>query len=173
MKNLRENIIKYRNTKDKKILEELYLYFSTYIKNIGRKIYSEYKETDLIIKFIEVINNLNIASASSSEIQGKIVVSLLRMRVDIIKKDIKEKENKPYYWEDLKVEVKSECEGYLEVLIRDLLDLLSIREKLILKLSFFEDKTDIYIGQILGITSVRVGVIKRNSLKKLKNQLVV
>ena len=171
--NLRKNIIEYRKTKDKKILEDLYIYFSSYIKNIGRRIYSDYKETDLIIKFIEVINSLNIRGSSDNEIQGKIVVSLLRKRVDIIKHDIKEKENQPYYFENLKVEVKDESDEYLCVLIRDILNFLSKREKLVLKLSFFEDKTDIYIAQILNISSMRVGVIKRDSLKKLKNELIV
>ena len=61
MRNLRENILAYRNTKDKAVLEDLYIYFTSYIKNIGKKIFSnEYKEIDLKIKFIEVINKLNL-----------------------------------------------------------------------------------------------------------------
>lgn len=69
--NLRENIVAYRETHDKNILESLYLYFDLYINNISKKIYSEYAEVDLIIGFIEIINNLNLKEASNEIIKKK------------------------------------------------------------------------------------------------------
>lgn len=172
MTNLRKNIIEYRKTKDKQILENLYIYFSSYIKNICKKMYSEYKETDLIIKFIEIINKLNLKKCSNSELQGMIVISLIRERADIAKKKIKQDKNKPCYIEDLKIDIKTKKDDYLSVMIKSALNLISERERLILNLSFFEDKTDIKIGEILCISSARVGQIKKLTLNKLKKELI-
>ncbi|MGL5066620.1 MAG: sigma factor-like helix-turn-helix DNA-binding protein [Sarcina sp.] len=173
MVNLRENILVYRNTKDKAVLEDLYIYFTSYIKNISKKIFrNEYKETDLKIKFIKVINKLNLKQDSNDKIQAKIITALKRERASIIKKTIQEQDKHPYYLEDIKVEVKDSEDNYSYVVLQDLLEKLNYQEKTILELSFFKDQTDINIGKIFNITSARVGQIKRLALNKLKQELI-
>lgn len=59
-----------------------------------------------------------------------------------------------------------------KVLISSLLDHLKIREKEIIELRYFKEKTQTEVAGILGISQVQVSRIERRLLKELKQELV-
>lgn len=59
-----------------------------------------------------------------------------------------------------------------KILISDLIDNLEIRKKKIIKLRYFENKTQSQVAKIIGISQVQVSRIERKALKDLKTQLL-
>ncbi len=59
-----------------------------------------------------------------------------------------------------------------KVLISTLLDHLKIRDKEIIELRYFKEKTQMEVAGILGISQVQVSRIERRLLKELKQELV-
>lgn len=59
-----------------------------------------------------------------------------------------------------------------KILISDLIDNLKIRDKEIIKLRYFNEKTQTQVAQIMGISQVQVSRIERKALSELKEKLV-
>lgn len=59
-----------------------------------------------------------------------------------------------------------------KVLISDLLEHLKIRDKKIIELRYFKEKTQTEVAGILGISQVQVSRIERRLLRELKQELV-
>lgn len=59
-----------------------------------------------------------------------------------------------------------------KITILELIDKLNTREKELINLRYFKDKTQIQVAKILGISQVHVSRIEKKILKDLKNKLV-
>lgn len=59
-----------------------------------------------------------------------------------------------------------------KILISDLVDNLKIRDREIIKLRYFKEKTQSQVAQIMGISQVQVSRIERKTLKELREKLV-
>lgn len=72
-----------------------------------------------------------------------------------------------------KINVENDEENILDkILISDLIDSLGKREKEIIKMRYFGEKTQSQVAKIIGISQVQVSRIERRVLKDLKKQLV-
>lgn len=72
-----------------------------------------------------------------------------------------------------KIFVKNDEENILDkILISDLIDNLDKREKEIIKLRYFGEKTQSQVAKIIGISQVQVSRIERKILGNLKTQLI-
>ena len=58
-----------------------------------------------------------------------------------------------------------------KIVIRELIDGLEKREKEIIMLRFYKDKTQIQVAKILGITQVQVSRIEKKILERMKRKL--
>ena len=59
-----------------------------------------------------------------------------------------------------------------KILISDLIDNLEVRKKEIIKLRYFDNKTQSQVAKIIGISQVQVSRLERKALKDLKTQLL-
>lgn len=59
-----------------------------------------------------------------------------------------------------------------KILISDLMEHLKIRDREIIKLRYFKEKTQTQVAAILGISQVQVSRIERRALKELKQELI-
>ena len=72
-----------------------------------------------------------------------------------------------------KIKEENDEENILDkILISDLIDSLGKREKEIIKMRYFGEKTQSQVAKIIGISQVQVSRIERRVLKDLKKQLV-
>lgn len=72
-----------------------------------------------------------------------------------------------------KIIVESNEEQMIDrILISDLMEHLKIREKEIIKLRYFNGKTQTQVASIMGISQVQVSRIERKILKRLKEELI-
>ena len=60
-----------------------------------------------------------------------------------------------------------------KITIKQLIDKLDLREKQIINLRYFKDKTQMQVAKILGISQVQVSRIEKKILKNMKESLVV
>lgn len=74
--------------------------------------------------------------------------------------------------ERITLENSNEEEVINKVLISNLLEHLKIRDKKIIELRYFKEKTQTEVAGILGISQVQVSRIERRLLKELKQELV-
>ncbi len=58
------------------------------------------------------------------------------------------------------------------ILISDLMEHLKIRDREIIKLRYFKEKTQTQVASILGISQVQVSRIERRALKELRQELI-
>lgn len=173
MSNLRENIINYRESNDKKILEELYLYFVPYIQNIAKRLYCEDNENELTVGFIEIIKELDIKKFSNHVIQGQIVTALMRKKIDLIRKVSRENAMKICFFEDIKIEPKEIYDDTFNIVIQDIIKALTVKEREVIKFSFIDKRKNVQIAEIMNISKQRVGEIKKNAIKKLSEIIEV
>lgn len=59
-----------------------------------------------------------------------------------------------------------------KILISDLLEKLKIRDKEIIKLRYFKEKTQVQVAKLMGISQVQVSRIERRVLNQLKKELI-
>lgn len=59
-----------------------------------------------------------------------------------------------------------------KILISDLMEHLKIRDREIIKLRYFKEKTQIQVASIMGISQVQVSRIERRALKELRQELI-
>ena len=59
-----------------------------------------------------------------------------------------------------------------KILISDLIDNLEVRKKEIIKLRYFDNKTQSQVAKIIGISQVQVSRLERKALMDLKTQLI-
>ena len=59
-----------------------------------------------------------------------------------------------------------------KILISDLMEHLKIRDREIIKLRYFKEKTQTQVASILGISQVQVSRIERRVLKELRKELI-
>ena len=59
-----------------------------------------------------------------------------------------------------------------KVLVSSLIENLKLRDKEIIELRYFEEKTQSQVAQICGISQVQVSRIERRVLKELKQELI-
>lgn len=59
-----------------------------------------------------------------------------------------------------------------KILISDLMEHLKIRDREIIKLRYFKEKTQTQVASIMGISQVQVSRIERRALKELRQELV-
>ncbi len=59
-----------------------------------------------------------------------------------------------------------------KILISDLMEHLKIRDREIIKLRYFKEKTQTQVASILGISQVQVSRIERRALKELRQELI-
>lgn len=72
-----------------------------------------------------------------------------------------------------KISVRNDEENILDkILVSDLIDNLEKKEKKIIKLRYFEGKTQNQVAKIIGISQVQVSRIERRVLGELKTQLI-
>ena len=84
-----------------------------------------------------------------------------------------------YIYEDGNCEIidqlraNNEEENILDkILISDLIDNLEVRKKEIIKLRYFDNKTQSQVAKIIGISQVQVSRLERKALMDLKTQLI-
>lgn len=173
--NLRENILEYRETKDKDILERLYLYFEPYLYNISQKIYSEYGRSDMDIGFIEIVNNLNLKQDSDQVIKKKIVTSLKNKKIDIIRKNINHNHLKTCSFDELSESLKdNSIIDYSQILTfqsDDLIKVLTEKQREVIVHSIFLEEKDVEIASKMCIKKQSVGDLKRRALKRMKKYI--
>ena len=68
----------------------------------------------------------------------------------------------------------SDCESDIinKVLISGLLDKLEKREKQIIVLRYFKEKTQSQIAEIIGVSQVQISRIEKNVLEKLRKMVI-
>lgn len=72
-----------------------------------------------------------------------------------------------------KIIVENDEEKVVEkILISDLMEHLKIRDREIIELRYFKEKTQTQVAQVMGISQVQVSRIERRALKHLKEELI-
>lgn len=141
------------------------------------KISRNIKELGVKIKEIQKIYGDNIQVSKIAEILGTTEENVCtaidaRQKVESINQ---------YVYEDgncQKIEKVSLTENNIEenmidkILISDLLDDLKVRDREIIKLRYFKEKTQMQVAKIMGISQVQVSRIERRVLKQLKKELI-
>lgn len=101
-------------------------------------------------------------------LKKKIIKSLIRKRVDIIRRNIKENKLELCFWDELYLEPSYEVTEISEFLTIDLINLLSDKQRKVLFHSFIERKNDVEISKIMNIKKQSVGQLKKRALENLK-----
>ena len=59
-----------------------------------------------------------------------------------------------------------------KIVINDMVDKLSFRDKTIIKLRFFKEKTQMQVAKMLGMSQVQVSRIEKRILEQMKEKMV-
>ena len=140
------------------------------IRELSIKVKEIEREHDLKAGEKIDINNLaNLLDVSKEEIiEAKRIINNIKSLNDEIKND---DGNSKEFLEKVLLENETENKLVDKIMLLDSVNALNIRDKNIINLRYFKEKTQTQVAKILGISQVQVSRIERKILSKLKESL--
>ena len=149
--------------------EDLYTYFKPIIDNISKKSSFEFLNSDLIIKFLEIINKINLERYNDDiAIKSFIIRSLVNERTDIFKKVNREPKKCPINLEML----NNSCyylQSYLD--LEDLFSKLTKKQEELMYLEFLHGYKQAEIAIKLGSSAPAIGQCRERALTNIRKIL--
>lgn len=139
--------------------------FTPLIKKNAKILGYDDAESDLIIHLIEVLYSLKTEKAKSF-LEGQ-AVNYISRTIRNKRIDINRKQNKSFFELELFEPVNVSVE-YERQEIKELLDLLSERQKYVIVLKYYYGYSDIEIAKYIGVSRQAVNKIHRVSINKMR-----
>lgn len=154
---------------DKQSMYLLLQQFRSLINKYSRVLKYEEAKTDIIIAFIEMIKVIDLDKLQhDGEIVNYIHKTMKNKKVDLFRKNILSKTNNELVInEDI---IADDNVNYIEsnIMINDILDKLSKKQRIVLKRKLFFHYSDRDIAEDLKISRQAVNRIKNRGIKKIK-----
>ena len=166
------NIIQSKEQGYKKAILKLIKRFQPLIKKYSYLLYYEDSQSELTLTFIETLYKIPIDNPRFK--QDQYIISYISKSIRNNYIHLSKKRNQLYYYESpINLDIAEDSYQINigdKLYIKDLLSLLTEREKEIINLKYFKEYSDIEISKKIGISRQAVNKTKNRALKKMRKK---